>query len=156
MENKKIYIRFENNNEFQKAKTFIKELGADVSNFICCYGKGWVHIEEGNMKVIPEIHFTKNSAIEHAVKNSVKYVIYSIYNFPQEIIEKHKKQNLLRLITEPVVTQKEYRKTIEVLYEMYNHYSKYGTDEDKLKVASYANVIRDLNKYIKKNGKTNN
>ena len=61
------------------------------------------------------------------------------------------KRNVIRLITEPLVTQKEYRKTIEVLYEVYDHYSKYGTDEDKLKVASYANVIRDLKNFLKTN-----
>ena len=150
MGNIKIYIRFENNDEFQKAKDNLKQLGADVSNFICCHGKGWVHIEEGKMKVIPEIHFTKNSAIEHAKRNSLQYVVYTIYNFPQEIIENHKRQNVLRLITEPLVTQKEYRKTIEVLNEVFDHYSNYGTDEDKLKLSSYANVIKDLKTYIKK------
>ena len=61
-----------------------------------------------------------------------------------------KKENVLRLITEPIVTQKEYRNTIEVLKEVFDHYDKYGSEEDKIKLLSYSNVIRDLKKFLKK------
>ena len=65
-------------------------------------------------------------------------------------MENNLKENVIRLITEPLVTQKEYRKTVEVLNEVLDHYSNYGTESDKLKLSSYKNVIKDLKTYIKK------
>ena len=60
-----------------------------------------------------------------------------------------KKENVLRLLTEPIVTQKEYRNTIEVLKEVFDHYDKHGSEEDKIKLLSYSNVIRDLKRFLK-------
>lgn len=148
----RIYIRTENSEEYEKAFDILTQLGGKGYIFGTAHCGGWLYInEKGEIKFLCETHLCLHPK-KHAMEDGKKYVIYNVYNFPQDIINAHKINIIRRLVTEPIVTQKEYRNTIEILEEVRECYFK-SSDKNKIDLASkYTDVINDLKKYVKHNG----
>ena len=141
MKNIRFYIKSTNFYECDKAKKILKQLGYVDGNFISARSEGWVYGDSDGV-----IKFLRSTITSYPAAHAdlMEYRVYNVDNFPQEIIKAYKLNNIKKLITQPIVTKKEYRKTIEVAKEIRDHIMNYENNDGLLKC--YDIVIKDLEK----------
>lgn len=141
MKNIRFYIKSTNFYECDKAKKILKQLCYIEGNFISARSEGWVYGDSDG--VIKFLMSTITSYPAAHAPNFIEYRVYNIDNFPEEIIKAYKLNNIKKLITQPIVTKKEYRNTIEILKEVK---SNIKGGENWYITMCYEEVIRDLEK----------
>ena len=115
MTNKRIYIKVHNSNDCHKAFDILTKLGRRQGKFISARCSGWMYIDvNGEIRFLME---TENSyPAKHA--EGINYQCYKVEGFPESVIVNYQRHLFKELITKPIVTQKEYRNTIEILKEV--------------------------------------
>lgn len=142
MEKVRFYIKTNNSYDCHRAKKILKKLGYTEGNFISTHCEGWVYgdDEDGIIKFLIQ-DVTSYPAVHAKFK---EYRVFFVDNFPQEIIKSYKLNNIKKLITQPIVTKKEYRNTIEIAKEVYDHIV--NNEKDYVLASYYNYVIKDLEK----------
>ena len=140
----RIFIRTINAEESRQAKEIFKQLGGNDENFISSRCRGWVYMDDkGKIKFIMD----DNKISPHDYSNNHNYQVYYIDNFPQEIIDNYKINMVKKLVTQPIVTKKEYRNAIEILKEVMDNIK--GGENWYIHMC-YEAVIEDLIKLLHK------
>lgn len=118
MRNKRIYIRVNGTDDCHKAFDILTKLGGRQGRFISARCSGWMYID-----VNGEIRFLMDTESSYPAKHAegINYQCYKLEGFPESVIVDYKCRLLRELITKPIVTQKEYRNTIEILEEVKNN-----------------------------------
>lgn len=141
MKNIRFYIKSTNFYECDKAKKILKQLGYIEGNFISARSEGWVY---GDSDGVIKFLMSTITSYPAAHADLMEYRVYNVDNFPEEIIKTYKLNNIKKLITQPIVTKKEYRNTIEIAKEVYNHIV--NNEKDYVLASYYNYVIKDLEK----------
>ena len=115
MTNKRIYIKVRNSNDCHKAFDILTKLGGRQGNFISARCSGWMYID-----INGEIRFLMATESSYPAKHAegINYQCYKVEGFPESVIVNYQRRLFKELITKPIVTQKEYRNTIEILKEV--------------------------------------
>ena len=115
MRNKRIYIRVNGTDDCHKAFDILTKLGGRQGNFISARCSGWMYID-----VNGEIRFLMATESSYPAKHAegINYQCYKVEGFPESVIVNYQRRLFKELITKPIVTQKEYRNTIEILKEV--------------------------------------
>lgn len=140
MKNIRFYIKSTNFGECDKAKKILKQLGYIEGNFISARSEGWVY---GDSDGVIKFLMSTITSYPAAHADLMEYRVYNVDNFPEEIIKAYKLNNVKKLITQPIVTRKEYRNTIEILKEVKSNIK--GGENWYINMC-YEEVIRDLEK----------
>lgn len=115
MRNKRIYIKVNGTDDCRKAFDILKKLGGREGKFIGARCSGWMYID-----INGEIRFLMATESSYPAKHAedINYQCYNVEGFPESVIVNYQRHLFKELITKPIVTQKEYRNTIEILKEI--------------------------------------
>lgn len=118
MRNKRIYIKVNGTDDCHKAFDILTKLGGRQGKFISARCSGWMYID-----INGEIRFLMETENLYPAKHAegINYKCYKVEGFPESIIVNYQRHLIKELITKPIVTQKEYRNTIEILENVKNN-----------------------------------
>ena len=141
MKNKRIYIKVNGTDDCHKAFDILTKLGGRQGKFISARCSGWMYID-----INGEIRFLIATESSYLAKHAegINYQCYKVEGFPESVIVNYQRHLIKELITKPIVTKKEYRNTIEVAKEVYDHIV--NNEKDYVLASYYNYVIKDLEK----------